>query len=82
MLLVQGKDFDSYDNVDELASGYCFDEYGEDELVNSKVLNSVKSVSKYKIGEEIRVDFNGDGSITWNGEITGIFENKLMVYIY
>lgn len=82
MLLVQGIDFNSYDNADELVSEYCLEECGEKELINSKLLYSVKNTSKYKVGDEVSVDFDGDGFLLWNGEVSGIFADKLMVYIY
>lgn len=82
MLLVQGIDFNSYDEVDELVNEHGLEEFGEKELINSKLLHSVKDTSKYKVGDEVGVDFDGDGFMTWNGEVSGIFADKLMVYIY
>lgn len=82
MLLVQGIDFDSYDDVAELVNEYSMKEFGKKELINSKLLHSVENTSKYKVGDEVSVDFDGDGFLLWNGAVSGIFADKLMVYIY
>lgn len=79
--LVQGEEFDSYTPFSEviakgcgLAEDICFESY--------KLLHSVIDTSIYKIGQKVIVDFDGDDSLKWNGEIAGIFRNDLLVYLY
>lgn len=82
MLLVQGIDFDSYDDVEKLVSEYSLGKFCGKDLIKSKLLYSVEDIFKYKVGDEVSVDFDGDGFLIWDGEVSGIFDNKLMVYIY
>lgn len=79
--LIQGKDFDSYTPLSDVINedsksdeDICFEKYD--------ILHSVVDTSLYKIGQEVRVDFDGDGFPIWNGEIAGIFKNDLLVYFY
>lgn len=79
--LVQSKNFDSYtpllDVINEDSKSdkdICFEKYD--------ILHSVVDTSPYKIGQEVQVDFDGDGFLIWNGEIAGIFKNDLLIYLY
>ncbi len=80
--MVEGKNFNSFSNLSELVNECFVEEYGNQITSQTIVLNCVKDTSKYRIGDRVRIDFDGNGSIVWNGEISGIFENEVMVYIY
>lgn len=82
MLLVQGIDFDFHDDVEKLVSEYSLEKFCGKDIAKSKLLYSVEDIFKYKVGDEVSVDFDGDGFLIWDGEVSGIFDNKLMVYIY
>lgn len=79
--LVQDKDFDSHTNLIEVINDNS--EYAADTVVKkTEILHNVTNAPSYKIGQQVVVDFDGDDFLKWDGEITGIFETELLVYLY